>query len=143
MSRFKERLDGYKKFWEGVNIMCSDYISAVHMHGRTEGTEKPPMYEFLEVDFQSSMSEKSHMSEKSFMSPQQFDDHRSQSQSSNLSGSVPPFYADYSNNFSKNGTPERNARNFSVPPNVGVASVRRPRTGTDIDLGQRLYDDKK
>jgi hypothetical protein len=27
MARFRERMEEYKSFWEGVSVMCSNYIS--------------------------------------------------------------------------------------------------------------------
>ena len=29
LSRFKERLEEYKRFWESVSIMCSNYVNGV------------------------------------------------------------------------------------------------------------------
>lgn len=31
LARFKERIEEYKRFWEGISIMCSNYVSGVEM----------------------------------------------------------------------------------------------------------------
>lgn len=48
MARFKERMEEYKRFWENVSIMCSNYIAGVQT---TNDTQR--MYGFLEADLAS------------------------------------------------------------------------------------------
>lgn len=42
MARFRERMEEYKRFWEGVRIMCSNYVAGVQTT-----QERQPMYGFL------------------------------------------------------------------------------------------------
>lgn len=53
MARFRERMDEYKRFWENVSIMCSNYIAGVQPTGDSQR-----MYGFLEADL-STLSSKS------------------------------------------------------------------------------------
>ena len=32
MARFRERMEEYKRFWEGINIMCSNYVQGINQH---------------------------------------------------------------------------------------------------------------
>eukprot|EP00601_Ochromonadales_sp_CCMP2298_P027966 CAMPEP_0173274590 /NCGR_PEP_ID=MMETSP1143-20121109/2522_1 /TAXON_ID=483371 /ORGANISM="non described non described, Strain CCMP2298" /LENGTH=901 /DNA_ID=CAMNT_0014211413 /DNA_START=111 /DNA_END=2812 /DNA_ORIENTATION=+ len=50
MARFRERLEEYKRFWENVSIMCSNYIAGVHS---TNPSQR--MYGFLEKDISGSV----------------------------------------------------------------------------------------
>lgn len=43
MARFRERMDEYKRFWEGVRMMCSNYVEGVKMYDNDR-----KMYGFLE-----------------------------------------------------------------------------------------------
>ena len=45
MARFRERMEEYKRFWENVSIMCSNYIAGVQT---TNDSQR--MYGFLETD---------------------------------------------------------------------------------------------
>lgn len=43
MARFRERMEEYKRFWEGVKMMCSNYIAGVETTN-----DRQKMYGFLE-----------------------------------------------------------------------------------------------
>ncbi len=43
MARFRERMEEYKRFWEGVRMMCSNYIAGVETTN-----DRQKMYGFLE-----------------------------------------------------------------------------------------------
>ncbi len=45
MARFRERMEEYKRFWENVSMMCSNYIAGVQT---TNDTQR--MYGFLEAE---------------------------------------------------------------------------------------------
>jgi hypothetical protein len=51
MARFLERLEEYKRFWESVSHMCSNYIAGVQS---TE--EQQRLYGFLDMESKKSMS---------------------------------------------------------------------------------------
>lgn len=51
MARFRERLEEYKRFWENVSMMCSNYIAGVQT---TNDTQR--MYGFLEAELTGSVS---------------------------------------------------------------------------------------
>ena len=48
MARFRERLEEYKRFWEGVNMMCSSYIVGVQQAQSPPSPSAPQLYGFLE-----------------------------------------------------------------------------------------------
>jgi hypothetical protein len=48
MARFRERMEEYKRFWENVSMMCSNYIAGVQT---TNDTQR--MYGFLEAEMAS------------------------------------------------------------------------------------------
>jgi hypothetical protein len=54
MHRFRERMDEYRRFWEGIKAMCAQYVAGVglgpHMNSRHR------MYGFLEEAASSSSS---------------------------------------------------------------------------------------
>jgi len=50
-ARFLERMEEYKRFWENVSMMCSNYIAGVQTTN-----EQQRMYGFLDLDSQSSHS---------------------------------------------------------------------------------------
>jgi hypothetical protein len=43
MARFRERMEEYKRFWEGVQMMCTTYLAGLE---NSKGGQK--MYSFLE-----------------------------------------------------------------------------------------------
>jgi hypothetical protein len=43
MARFRERMEEYKRFWEGISMMCTNYVAGIH-----STNEQQPMYGFLE-----------------------------------------------------------------------------------------------
>lgn len=43
MARFRERMEEYKRFWEGVKVMCSNYIAGIET-----ANDREKMYSFLE-----------------------------------------------------------------------------------------------
>ena len=43
MARFRERMEEYKRFWEGMKVMCSNYVSGVNQ----SNTQNGKMYDFL------------------------------------------------------------------------------------------------
>jgi hypothetical protein len=43
MARFRERMEEYKRFWEGVSSMCANYIAGVHT-----ANDRQRMYGFLD-----------------------------------------------------------------------------------------------
>eukprot|EP00428_Durinskia_dybowskii_P078564 CAMPEP_0170361836 /NCGR_PEP_ID=MMETSP0117_2-20130122/4014_1 /TAXON_ID=400756 /ORGANISM="Durinskia baltica, Strain CSIRO CS-38" /LENGTH=931 /DNA_ID=CAMNT_0010616219 /DNA_START=249 /DNA_END=3044 /DNA_ORIENTATION=- len=57
MARFRERMEEYKRFWENVSIMCSNYIAGVQT---TNDTQR--MYGFLESEMTASVSTMSSLS---------------------------------------------------------------------------------
>jgi len=54
MARFLERMEEYKRFWENVSMMCSNYIAGVQTTN-----EQQRMYGFLDLDTQNSHSSSS------------------------------------------------------------------------------------
>jgi DNA-binding LacI/PurR family transcriptional regulator len=56
MARFRERMEEYKRFWEGVRMMCSNYIVAVE---NTNNNDRQKMYGFLEKSDGKSIGEHS------------------------------------------------------------------------------------
>lgn len=32
MARFRERIEEYKRFWESISIMCTNYVNGVQQH---------------------------------------------------------------------------------------------------------------
>jgi len=60
MARFLERMEEYKRFWENVSMMCSNYIAGVQTTN-----EQQRMYGFLDLDTQNSHSSSSKSSETS------------------------------------------------------------------------------
>lgn len=56
MARFLERMEEYKRFWENVSMMCSNYIAGVQT-----SNEQQRMYGFLDLDAQPSNSAASMM----------------------------------------------------------------------------------
>lgn len=68
MARFLERMEEYKRFWENVSMMCSNYIAGV----QTTNDEQR-MYGFLDTDSMKSTSTASgstHGTPKHYMQPQ-------------------------------------------------------------------------
>ena len=63
LARFKERLEEYKRFWEGVSIMCNNYILGVQnaqapanqqkQQSATTGAKRDPpeLYSFLDKNY--------------------------------------------------------------------------------------------
>lgn len=47
MARFKERMEEYKRFWEGIQSTCANYITGVSQNANY-CESKQPMYAFLE-----------------------------------------------------------------------------------------------
>jgi len=47
MTRFKDRMDEYKLFWEGVSRMCSNYVAGVQ-----SANDSQRMYWFLDKDLE-------------------------------------------------------------------------------------------
>jgi len=43
MARFRERMEEYKRFWEGIRLMCANYVAGIH-----STNEQQKMYGFLE-----------------------------------------------------------------------------------------------
>jgi hypothetical protein len=43
MARFRERMEEYKRFWEGIRMMCSNYVVGVQTTN-----DRQKMYGFLE-----------------------------------------------------------------------------------------------
>ena len=43
MARFRERMEEYKRFWEGIRLMCSNYVTGVQVTN-----DQSKMYGFLE-----------------------------------------------------------------------------------------------
>lgn len=43
MARFRERMEEYKRFWEGMKVMCSNYVSGVNQ----TNTQNGKLYDFL------------------------------------------------------------------------------------------------
>jgi len=44
MARFRERMEEYKRFWEGMKVMCSNYVSGINQSNQGS---KDKLYEFL------------------------------------------------------------------------------------------------
>lgn len=64
MARFLERMEEYKRFWENVSMMCSNYIAGVQT---TNDTQR--MYGFLDPDASSLSSSSSHSTPKHSVPP--------------------------------------------------------------------------
>jgi hypothetical protein len=45
MARFRERMEEYKRFWEGMKVMCSNYVSGINQSN--QGSKESKLYEFL------------------------------------------------------------------------------------------------
>jgi hypothetical protein len=43
MARFRERMEEYKRFWEGIRLMCANYVAGIQVTN-----ENQKMYGFLE-----------------------------------------------------------------------------------------------
>ena len=52
MTRFKDRMDEYKRFWEGVSRMCSNYVAGVQQSTNNNNDSSQRMYCFLDNDLQ-------------------------------------------------------------------------------------------
>lgn len=42
MARFMERIEEYKRFWEGIAVMCSTYINGLQQHQQEQGHPSQP-----------------------------------------------------------------------------------------------------
>ena len=74
LARFKERLEEYKRFWEGVSIMCNNYILGVQQAQAPNGQQQqsttvaagnapkqqdpPTLYSFLDSSYSSDVYER-------------------------------------------------------------------------------------
>ena len=62
MARFRERMEEYKRFWEGMKVMCANYVSGVNQSNQ----QKDKLYEFLKEGRSEASSEWSTSSSGSY-----------------------------------------------------------------------------